>query len=550
MKKIIIIAIATLTAICATGCKDFLDVKPQGTNTTDTYFQNDQQAIDAVDHLYQYLGDEYLCSQDIHWDECCTNQMCGVRAGDCSGWFNHFNLEFSGDRGTLPEYFKLTYEYIAASNWVVSALLKKQKTTELTAIESRSLGEAYFLRGFWHYLAALRYGAPETGVPFIKYEDFEGDYDYSIPPQQATVMDNYKLMIEDFEAAKALLPSVKEYDASNRGRACKESALAMESRIYTYWATFDNSKWQNVIDSVNELERMGRKLTSTYEELFTEEPSQFFSDEYCWGVASTGFGNGGGIWFEEVCIASDMLGYFDGWGEFNASADLYEAMLADGEGNDRLKRSILTVGETADFGDRTCTVMPQYGDQSTTGFFINKWTNSFKHSGAMGEYYTDVYVNMMYHFVRFADCLLYRAEAYLNKNDSNNALKDINAVRNRSGLTDWSGDAWEGLYHERFCELAFEGGSWFHEIKRWARSEYAKVSPTINKLAINELEGHPNAWIYTQNEDGVYEHTSTEPFVLYQSDSKKWADYKFAMPYPSTQVTNSNGALKQPEGYR
>ena len=244
-----------------------------------------------------------------------------------------------------------------------------------------------------------------------------------------------------------------------------------------------------------------------------------------------------------------MLGYFDGWGEFNASADLYEAMLADGQGNDRLKRSILTVGETADFGDESCVVMPQYGDQSTTGFFINKWTNSFKHSGAMGQYYTDCRINMMYHFVRFADCLLYRAEAYLNQGDQGKALNDINAVRNRSGLANWTGDAWAGLYHERFCELAFEGGSWFHEIKRWARSEYKKVSPTINNLAVTELEGHPKAWIYTLNKDGVYEHTSTEPFVLYQSASKKWADYKFAMPYPTTEITNSNGALKQNPGY-
>ena len=155
----------------------------------------------------------------------------------------------------------------------------------------------------------------------------------------------------------------------------------------------------------------------------------------------------------------------------------------------------------------------------------------------------------MYHFIRFADCLLYRAEAYLNKGDQANALKDINKVRNRSGLANWSGDAWEGLYHERFCELAFEGGSWFHEIKRWARSEYAKVSPKLNQLATKELEGHPNAWIYEKDAAGVYQHTSTEPFALYQSSSKKWADYKFALPYPVTEIANADGAIKQNPGY-
>lgn len=547
MKKIIIFALATLAAFSFSSCRDFLDVQKEGTNNADSYFENDQQSIDAVDRLYFYFGDEYLCSQDIHWDDCCTNQLVGVRAGDCSSWFNHFNLNFSGDAGTLGEYYKLVYRFIASSNWVVSSLLAKQDKTTLTAVESRSLGEAYFLRGFWHYLAALRYGTPEQGVPFVRYEDCAEGYNYEIPAQQASVTDNYKYMIDDFKKAAELLPSLSQYDAANRGRACKESAYAMMSRIYTYWATFDKSQWQNVVTSVNQLESMGRKLAPTFDELFTEEPAKYFSDEYCWGYACTGYGNGGGVWFEEVCISSDMLGYFDGWGEFNASADLYEAMLADGEGNDRLKRSILTVGEYADFGEPVM-VEPQYGDQSTTGFFINKWTKSFSHPDSYGVYYTDSRVNCMYHFIRFADCLLYRAEAYLNLNNEAAALKDINAVRSRSGLADWSGNAWEGLYHERFCELAFEGGSWFHEIKRWARSEYKAVSPVINTLAVDELEGHPKAWIYEKDENGVYQHVRTEPFALYQNTAT-WSDHKFGLPYPATEITNSNGLIKQNPGY-
>ena len=544
MKKVIL-SIAALAALAMTGCANFLDVQTEGLVTTDNYFNNDQQAIDAIDKLYIYLGDEYICSQDIHWDDCCTTQMVGVRAGDCSSWFNHFNLNFAGDIGTLPSYYEICYQYISYSNWVVSSLLKKEAGTTLTDVENRSLGEAYFLRAFWHYLAALRYGCKDLGVPFVKYEDFEGDYDYSMPPQQASVTDNYRMMIEDFTEAEARLSKVTEYDAANRGRASKESAVAMMARIYTYWATFDSSKWDEVISCVNKLESTyGRKLAPTYDILFTDEPSEYFSDEYCWGYACTGYGNGGGIWFEEVCIASGMLGFFDGWGEFNATANLYEAMLEDGEGNDRLVRSIKHVGETVNFEGEEVEVQPQYGDQTETGFFINKWTDSFRHADAYNVYYTDCRINMMYHFCRFADCLLYRAEAYLAKGQAANAATDLNAIRKRSGLsTDCTG-TWAELFHERYCELAFEGGSWFHEIKRWAVAGASE----IKALAIAELESHPDSWIYKKNDAGEWQFDHKEAFGLYKGE-KTWADYKFSLPYPVTEITNSNGAYRQPTGY-
>lgn len=49
------------------------------------------------------------------------------------------------------------------------------------------------------FLMAYRYGTDKQGVPFVRYEDFVNGYDNSIPPQQASVIDNYKLIIEDME---------------------------------------------------------------------------------------------------------------------------------------------------------------------------------------------------------------------------------------------------------------------------------------------------------------------------------------------------------------
>ena len=97
---------------------------------------------------------------------------------------------------------------------IIQELVKKEKGTTLTAVEKRSLGEAYFSRGWAHYLIAYRYGTDKQGVPFVRYEDFPDDYDNSIPPQQATVMDNYKLIIEDMDKAIAYLPNFESYDVT------------------------------------------------------------------------------------------------------------------------------------------------------------------------------------------------------------------------------------------------------------------------------------------------------------------------------------------------
>lgn len=61
--------------------------------------------------------------------------------------------------------FETLYKVMARSNWVIKSLLDKEKKTALTPVETRSLGEAYFTRGWAHFLMAYRYGLPEQGVP-------------------------------------------------------------------------------------------------------------------------------------------------------------------------------------------------------------------------------------------------------------------------------------------------------------------------------------------------------------------------------------------------
>ena len=68
MKKNILL-LAMSAALFTTSCSDFLDVQPEGNATTTTYFTNDQQAIDAVDALYERFHQETLYGRELFWEQ-------------------------------------------------------------------------------------------------------------------------------------------------------------------------------------------------------------------------------------------------------------------------------------------------------------------------------------------------------------------------------------------------------------------------------------------------------------------------------------------------
>ena len=146
--------------------------------------------------------------------------------------------------GPIKWVYNQMYETVSAANNIIYHALRIPET-ERSAVQKRSLGEAYFMRAFTHYMIAYRYGRPDNGVPFVKYEDFT---DYAkqingIPTQQATVMDNYKLIVEDLQKAADNLDWFKDYSTDNYGRATKDAALGYMVKTYAFWAQHDKAQW-------------------------------------------------------------------------------------------------------------------------------------------------------------------------------------------------------------------------------------------------------------------------------------------------------------------
>lgn len=546
MKKIFIFVIAFVT-LSLTSCEKFLDVSKEGEYRPDAYFLNDQQAIDAIKFFYAKLPTESLYGREIYWEQCATRMYVSGRQ---RGYRNTlFTLNYTGDESPLVDAYKVIYEDLSRVNWVISSLLKKSSLTE---IEKRSLGEAYFFRAFFHNLAASRYGSDQQGVPFIAWEAVEGGYNNEIPEQLASVTDNYEIIISDLNEAVKLLPKFESYEKADRGRATKEAAYAIMARVYTNWATWDKGKWNDVIDAVDSCETLGRGLADDYDKLFSCEFEDFWTKEYLFSMPC----NGGattpaGCMFP--CVVFNNKGYgmgFNGWGQFKPTEDLYQAFKEnDGLGTVRLKRTIMEYGDELDYNGKKFSFYDANDDES--GFMCAKYLDAFA-GGTIKERQAAGYLGsddnwpvqrVNYHIIRFADCLLLRAEAKIALGQSGD--DDINKVRARAGLAPVSNATSKNIYYERMCELAFEPcADHLIDLKRWAVSGDA----TIKNLAIEELTTQPKVRHYG-NRSNPKSNYVVEDYSDYNGITRTWDDHKIAFPYPSATLSKSAGKYKQNPGY-
>ena len=98
MKKYITIALIALGAVSVASCEKFLNVQTQGYPTQDQFFQNDQQAIDAIDACYARLPQEAVLGREIYWEQACANVIVWGRT---RGFPTLATLSYNGDESPL-----------------------------------------------------------------------------------------------------------------------------------------------------------------------------------------------------------------------------------------------------------------------------------------------------------------------------------------------------------------------------------------------------------------------------------------------------------------
>lgn len=549
MKKIIA-AIAVVTmGLSASSCADFLDVQPEGNPNQGGYFQTDKEAEDAIGAVYWIFDKEETWGRNLFWEQGCGDDM--VCNQSC--WPSLMNFQYTGDESPLTDNWEKMTEYIARANWVVAGL-KAKGVDKLTAVETRTLGEALFMRAFLHFHIAYRYGRADNGCPFIRYEDYPNYTETmlsTIPSQQATVMDNYKLIEDDLKEAAGYLPFFETYGAEDQGRAHKVAAWALQVKLYAYWAYHDKTKWELIPDLVDKIEKEGnRALLGDFADVF--KMANNYSSEYIWSATGTGRKEGGPR-FPGVCLVNKGWGIFNGWGSLKPSRSLWEEYE---EGDTRRDISVYSYGMTIKYFGAEQPFTDPAGDKIVSGFMFAKYMEPYTYGQRVldeegnvdasktvlsNPYVStngnDMTTDLNIPLIRFAEMVLFKAEALIEMGEGGKAAIELNRLTQRCGLGQpYATATMEDLMHERRCELAGEFTDRFMDLKRWKQ--------------------------YDKLEQQQYDRVPVDPSKAYDPDTNPWAEkqviwpvggierkfepeFDLVFPYPPLEVTKANGKLKQ-----
>ena len=112
--KIKYLSIFALLLVLFSSCENFLDVKSEGDPTSNTYFTNDGQAIDAIDGLYAPIPQEDVYGRELFWEQAAANDIVWART---RSYNTLATFNYTGNESPLRTVFETLYQNMSRSNW-------------------------------------------------------------------------------------------------------------------------------------------------------------------------------------------------------------------------------------------------------------------------------------------------------------------------------------------------------------------------------------------------------------------------------------------------
>lgn len=468
------------------SCDDLLDIDVKGQYTEENFFTNEQAVVDAVTGLYGILiAEDFVAHGDYTWDIASDDLY---RAGDHSEDEAIETFTFDAANPQINAGWKWKYEMVSRANNILLQVPQMEDIAQ--TIKDRSLGEAYFFRGFANWWLYLPYGE----FPLITPEDVKLA-NYNKP--KASIDEMFAAMETDFSNAIDLLPQDAE-----PGRISQGTALAYLTQLYMHWSTYEgkSDKLDLAIASGDRFINSGNyELAEHFEENFRQTTTPL-SEMLLYVTSSQDWRNSSTIYY----FSPRHLG---GWNFFHPMESLFKAF-----GDDPRRSSTMWAeGDTMAVGSQE---LIYDGHSSETGYHLNKYTTFT----ADGKLSFDLLIPLM----RSSDVYLLVAEAHIRKSGAGAGDEWINHVRIRAGVRPLSGASKDDLMLERRLELAGENRRFF-DLIRWDRVGWVDVS---------EILSHPDAVYHTDRNRINFERPKN-----------------YFFPLPQVEVDKSNGVLIQNENY-
>ncbi|MDR1369276.1 MAG: RagB/SusD family nutrient uptake outer membrane protein [Dysgonamonadaceae bacterium] len=499
MKQIYKTGIGLLAALLMFGCDDFLKHDPYA-RTSDSFWKTEDDVKSALNAFYEYIHYEGVCGRGIFYYENCSDDMFTGRPQAPSDSYTCENFTMGAVNNLdVNDTWPVMYQMINKANNVLRYVPGMNIPETL---KTNALAQARFFRAYAYLWLAPWYGdnGDNGGIPIVTEETMMDDIDVPRPP---TILDNYNMIIADMREAAESLPLLSQMAESDYGRPYKTAAWAFAARAALYAAQYqDNSKaaekhssldYHNMViefcDNIIRLTGSDKRELhyapagsdrSNFADLFRWENN--FSQEYIYSILGN---ETAGPKFHGMFFHAGGWGYYNTWGYFMPTLDLYNAYESEGDVQ-RREATILAPGEHIRFigHDIQWCVNPKemYSESAMTN---RKFMSVFEDADCVGKYVNVSGNNqsnrLSVHTMRYADVLLMKAEALIwSKGEGNAEAKAlINQVRKRAGLSENSAATKDALKKERRLELAFEFFPSRHlDLLRWGDAQAAYSRPT------------------------------------------------------------------------
>lgn len=483
MKKLFIYsAITAVLALGSTSCSDFLEVKPVGA-VTENDFANPTGIDQLVTGMYAKMHDnsyfEATLSNYVYGDVMGGSANKGSTFQDQPDFTSLETYTFTTDNGYLNTKWKKSYNGVFVANNVIKVAGMAQE--ELSAINGESkdlytetIAQARFFRAFWHFEVVKLFGA---AVPFVD----DAAMMENVNPQVSNVDESgnyiyiWNKIVDDLQFAYDNLPSKW---ASDKGRVNKWAAGALLAKVKMYQSSPYDGKngtenhWSEVKTILEDVIANGQdnngtkfKLADTYEELYIAGESDWTGESvFDIQMAITGTveetSSINGPWHIGF---NGALGT-GGWGFYQPSNELVNSHIVDANGlpmmDGQYKNSpALTTLDANNIPHTDLTVYTDPRLDVSAGRFntpfwdwtvpssLDGWVRDYSNGGLYlnkkniprkadkGSLSIETVTNSSaknFHLIRYADVLLWYAEALIETGNHKEAGKYINQVRARA----------------------------------------------------------------------------------------------------------------------
>jgi hypothetical protein len=448
MKKNVVLFIGLILIWSCSS--DFLDRKPKGNLTSETFFANKDHAIAAVNAIYanfrswEYCGLPYLGATDIISDDADK----GSSENDAFFLTQMDNLTFDATNGTFVTTWRGHYQTIARANIAIAKIPNIDMDENL---KNRLIGEARFLRGFNYFRLVQWFG----DVPLITESVPEDQY---FLQSRTMVSEVYKAIEADLKFAIDVLPEKSKYTSADLGRVTKGAAKGILMKLYLL-----QKKYAEVLTLGAEIVNSGEySLLPNYNDIFKQVGENGRESVFEIGAAAlqASIAGPGSTPYNMVQGVRGVPNL--GWGFNRPSDDLIAAY----EPNDpRRQATIIYVGEVLPDGS---TIVQDNPELVNERYNQKAWVGA--HPGLQDNGPGNIRI------LRYADILLMIAEAAAEINDLNKANQYVNLIRQRAR----GGNAFilkdvnisdqatmiAAVRKERRVELAMEQHRFF-DMQRW-----------------------------------------------------------------------------------